>query len=232
MLANCSLLTLTTAGLPASLFTVGLIGGFTHCTGMCGPFVLAQSGTLKRISSIVLIPYHLGRMTTYVTLALLTNTILNLAFAASDLRFLIAAPMLAVAGVIFLVTAFPRLGMIFPWAHKIVIPIPYRMFSKASRALSKSSGILKQYGLGVLLGFMPCGLVLSALLAASSAPHAAQAVFAMAAFAVGTVPALIITAAGGNIFKKNFPRFSTYAFQGLIAVNGIWLIAIAVFLLK
>ncbi len=171
-------------------------------------------------------------MTTYVTLALLTNTILNLAFAASDLRFLITAPMLAAAGVIFLVTAFPRLAIVFPWAHKIIIPIPYRWFSNASSALAKSSAVLRQYGLGILLGFMPCGLVLSALLAASSTPHAAQAVLAMAAFTVGTVPALVITAAGGDILQKKFPRSSTYAFQGLMAVNGIWLIAIAVFLLK
>ena len=30
--------------LAASLFLVGLGGGFLHCAGMCGPFVLAQVG--------------------------------------------------------------------------------------------------------------------------------------------------------------------------------------------
>ncbi|MFN8928129.1 MAG: sulfite exporter TauE/SafE family protein, partial [Rhodospirillales bacterium] len=31
-------------GLPLTLLLAGLVGGATHCAGMCGPFVLAQVG--------------------------------------------------------------------------------------------------------------------------------------------------------------------------------------------
>src|SRR5262245_38327356 len=66
-------------GLPLALFLAGLVGSLTHCTLMCGPFVLAQvagrleagaaaGGELVRLAGAALVPYHLGRMTTYSVL--------------------------------------------------------------------------------------------------------------------------------------------------------------------
>ena len=220
----CSPFLTTVGGLSASLFMAGLVGGLTHCTGMCGPFVLAQTGALGKLSSAMLLPYHAGRMTTYVTLAVLTNTVLNLAFAASPLKALIAAPMLMLAGVVFLVSAFPKLLIIFPWAGNLRIHLPYSWISQGSKNLLINPGIMKRYALGVLLGFMPCGLVLSALLAAATANHVWQAGFAMAAFTAGTIPALVTVAAGGNTLKILFPNISKYAFRWVMALNGIWLI--------
>ncbi len=231
MIWDCSLFN-ASGGLIAALFLSGLVGGFTHCAGMCGPFVLAQTGALHRLSSVALLPYHAGRMTTYVALAVLTNTVVNLAFAASPLKTLIAAPMLTLAGVIFLITAFPRLGVLFPWAARLRISLPYKWVSAGTGSLLRDPGLLKRYSLGVLLGFMPCGLVLSALLAAGTAENAGHAALAMAAFTLGTVPALVMTAFGGNVFKAAFPRFSGYAIRGLMAFNGVWLIAMAAFLLR
>ena len=176
----------------------GLVGGFTHCAGMCGPFVIAQAGSLGKISSSLLLPYHLGRMTTYVGLATLTNTVINLAFAVSPLKAMIASPMLALAGVIFLVNAFPQLNQVFPWVSKVRISLPYGLISASSKNLLRNPGMVKRYALGVLLGF---------------------------------IPALALTAAGGNIFKSMFPRISEYAFKGIMAFNGVWLIAMAGFLL-
>ncbi|MCF8495563.1 MAG: sulfite exporter TauE/SafE family protein [Alphaproteobacteria bacterium] len=226
----CSPFLTTAGGLVGSLFLAGLIGGFTHCAGMCGPFVLAQTGTVRKLSSVALVPYHLGRMTTYVTLAVLTSTVLNLAFAASPLKSIIAAPMLAIAGVIFIVTALPRLAVIFPWALNLRIAMPYRWLTAGSKNLLNNPGTVKRFALGVLLGFMPCSLVLSALLAASTADHVGEAGLAMAAFSLGTIPALVMTAVGGNIFKTLFPRFSFYASRSLLVFNGLWLIAMAGFL--
>jgi sulfite exporter TauE/SafE len=220
----CSPFSTAGGGLGEALFLGGLVGGFTHCAGMCSPFVLAQTGSIRKLSSIMLLPYHAGRMTTYVTLAVLTNTVVNLAFVASPLKALIAAPMLMLAGVIFLVSAFPKLSVIFPWAVNLKISLPYNWIIRGSKNLLINPGILKRYVLGVLLGFMPCGLVLSALLAAATADHAWQAGLSMAAFASGTALALILVAAGGNTLKTLFPRASNYAFRGVMVFNGLWLI--------
>lgn len=232
MIGECGAYISGAGGLTGSLFLAGLVGGFSHCAGMCGPFVIAQTGHLQKTSSFSLIPYHLGRMTTYVAMAALANTVINLAFVASPLKALIAAPMLALAGVIFLVTGFPRLGLLFPWAGQLRISLPYKWISTGGARLMRNPGTIKRYLLGVLLGFMPCGLVLSALLAAATAGNVLYAAMAMSAFTMGTVPALMLTAFGGNAFRAFFPRFSNYAFRGLIAFNGVWLIVMAGFLLR
>ena len=68
-----------------SLISMGFFGGFSHCLGMCGPFVLTQISNnlsrtkiedfsgLKKLSKIALVPYHLGRITTYSLIGLICN---------------------------------------------------------------------------------------------------------------------------------------------------------------
>ncbi len=217
-------------GLIISLFLAGLFGGATHCAVMCSPFVLAQIGDnreVHKLRSNLLLPYHLGRMTTYVALAVLLSSIINLAFIYSDLKSLIAAPMLVAAGVIFIVSAFPRLSALFPWAVNIRFGVGYRLISKFSGRLMGSKNAFGRYGLGVLLGFMPCGLVVSALLASATAPSALGAGAAMAAFAAGTVPALVVVAFGGGIIKSKYPKHVGFVSKAAMLASGIWLFVLA-----
>lgn len=220
----------TAYALPVSLILVGLVGGFAHCTGMCGPFVLAQDSgdiSLGRMRSALLLPYHLGRMTTYTLMAVLVHSFINLAFVFSDLKALIAAPMLVLAATIFLVTAFPRLSAVFPWASHIRFSLPYRWIDGGMRALMKSPTHLHRFGLGLLLGFMPCGLVVSALLASATAPNVFQAALGMMAFSLGTVPALVLVALGGQAIKGRFPGFASRLSRGAMVISSLWLFALA-----
>lgn len=217
-------------GLLISLFLAGLVGGMTHCAGMCSPFVLAQVGSdvqLQKLGKALLLPYHLGRMTTYVALAVLVSSVVNLSFLFSGLKSLIAAPMLATAAVIFLISAFPRMSVIFPWAANLQVAVPYKFISNISSKLMSNPGVFKRYLLGGLLGFMPCGLVASALLASATAPNAIQAGLAMAAFTVGTMPALILVAFGGGALKYKYPEASLRMSQGAMVISSFWLFALA-----
>lgn len=81
--------------------------------------------------------------------------------------------------------------------------------------------------MGVLLGFMPCGLIVSALMAAATAPSAIEAGVAMAAFAAGTMPALIAVAFGGRALRTRFPRAMHHVTRGFMAVSALWLFLIA-----
>ena len=230
MFAQCLHVITTSYGLVFSLFLAGLVGGVTHCAGMCAPFVLAQTDrhtTIKKLHSSLLLPYHLGRMTTYVVLAILVNTVVNLAFILSDLKSLIAAPMLVLAGVVFLISAFPRLSILFPWATKIQMAAPYRLISRLSSTLITKPDILRRYSLGLLLGFMPCGLVLSALLASAAASTPLQAAAAMAAFTAGTMPSLVLVAFGGQALQYKYPHATTRLSQGAMVVSSLWLFALA-----
>src|ERR1700761_1222625 len=70
-------------GLLVGLFTAGAAGSVIHCGPMCGVFVLGQvservaqlpAGGLcewQRVRSGLLLPYHLGRLTTYAGLGAL-----------------------------------------------------------------------------------------------------------------------------------------------------------------
>ena len=219
-----------THGLGISLFLAGLVGGVTHCAGMCGPFVLAQTGqeqNIGRLRDALLLPYHAGRMTTYVVMAGVLGSVVNLAFMFSDLKVLIAAPMLMLAAVIFLVSAFPQFTALFPWVTRFKVSAPYAFISQISSKLMHDPGVFKRYGLGVLLGFMPCGLVISAVLAAATAPSALEAGAAMAAFALGTVPALVGVGLGGQALKARYPQASRRVSQGAMVISGLWLFALA-----
>lgn len=215
-------------GLAFSLFLAGLVGGATHCVGMCGPFVVVQAREGQKLCRASQLPYHLGRITTYTGMAVLISAIFSAAFLYWPVRSYIAVPLLVLAGSVFLVSAFPRLQAIFPWAANLKVSfLPERWLSKGLQALSGDAGILKQYGMGVLLGFMPCGLVMSALLASSAAPSPIGAAMAMAAFGLGTVPSLVMTAIGAQKLQSRFPSAMHNVTTGLMAWNAIWLFALA-----
>ena len=221
-------------GLVISLFLGGLAGGFTHCSAMCGPFVLAQSTghgaperTLARLSRSALLPYHLGRMTTYVFLAVIFHSVLNLALLFSSYKAVLTAPILMLAGVLFLISVFPALSRVFPWAGTIRLGLPFGFISKHSAAFMTEPGVFKRYMLGIMLGFMPCGMVVAALMAASTAPSVLQASLAMGAFALGTMPALVLVALGGRSLQTRFPKAAGTIKQSAMAVSALWLFALA-----
>ncbi len=222
-------------GLVISMFLAGLVGGVTHCVGMCSPFVLAQLDNngivdktkIKRLRSSLLLPYHMGRLTTYIIMALLLSSIINLAFIYSDLRALVAAPMLVLAAIIFLVSAFPKLATLFPWAANIKVSFFYKFISNIYYKFNDNNSVVSRYFLGVLLGFIPCGLVVSALLASASAPDILQTGLSMAAFAIGTMPALFIVALGGQTVKNKYPKTMIYISKTAMVLSSLWLFILA-----
>lgn len=222
-------------GLITSLFLGGVAGGFTHCAGMCAPFVLAQGGAenhsnggvLSRLSSSALLPYHLGRMTTYVVMAALFYSVLNLVYLFSGIKAILSALILMLAGTLFLISVFPALAKVFPWAARLQLPISFQVIGKMVQPFLNNPGIFKRYVLGVMLGFMPCGLVIAAIMASSSASSLAQATLSMAAFTLGTMPALILVSFGGQGLILKFPKFKTYLRQGAMAISAAWLFVLA-----
>lgn len=218
-------------GLYGSLLIAGIVGGFTHCVAMCGPFVLSQAGHMTKLSAKALLPYHAGRITTYTVLAILLSSVLNTAFLFLPIRSFVVAPVLMVAGIIFIVTAFPSLTQIFPWTSRINTGVPYQLISKGFESLSRRNIPAKGYLMGVLLGFMPCGLIVSALMAAATAETVTGSALAMIMFGAGTMPALMTVAYGGGFLQDRYPNGMRRVTQVMMLWSGLWLFAIAGFLL-
>lgn len=189
-----------------TLFLLYLSSGFTigfgHCIGMCGPIAVSLSLNLKDKS--ILFPhllYHLGRITTY--------SILGAVVAAAGSLTMITANIDAIQKGVMIFTG--ALIMIMGLAMAGWMPLgkffgdhssPGGFISKGFGKLINKQSPLVYLPLGLLLGLLPCGPVYTALLGAARAGMDAgpthQGVLTgmglMAAFGLGTVPALFLVA--------------------------------------
>lgn len=205
-------------GLVGALALVGLIGGALHCTPMCGPFVLAQgahrgaarNSRLGRIAAAIVLPYHLGRVTTYAALGALSGGAGGALVAFSGFRWL-AAALLLVAASLLIAQAMKSLGAPLPAPPRLAVALNRlaapvtRRIGRANKKFSNAPASLRGYALGVLLGFLPCGLLYGALFAAASSGSLLAGAAIMAAFAAGTAPALGVLAATGHAAARRWP---------------------------
>lgn len=200
------------------LFLAGLLGGVSHCAGMCGPFVLAQIaadgptltraglGEGQRFLRALLLPYHLGRFTTYVGLGALAGAIAGLAALLSGYRW-IPALLLGLAALAFLsqgVVAGLRWAGVDAGNAHLPNPLAAPLVRLARPLLARPEG-WRGYLLGVALGFLPCGLLWGAIGAAAGSGGAWRGAVGMAAFALGTVPSLVAVGHVGVFFRRRAP---------------------------
>ena len=228
-----------------SLISLGFFGGFTHCVGMCGPFVLTQVSNrlqktslesfseFQRVKNLALLPYHLGRISTYALIgffcSLLTKNIQE--FVGFKI---FSAAFLLLAAVIFLNLFFDgKLQLLGKIPRKIGLRFKSKFlesaasfFSKKISSLFQNPQGLKGYFLGVILGFIPCGLLYAAFLIAGAIAHPILAAIGMIFFGLSTFPSLFLTACGGSVFSK-VPEFKFIA-KAVILLNVVTLILMAV----
>ncbi len=218
------------ASLPLALFLAGLAGGAMHCVGMCGPFVLGQVmatadaapmsgyGEWRRLSGAALVPYHLGRATTYSLLGAIAGSATAL-FAATTGFAWASSLLLAVAALLLIAQAAGlAVGRTTPWSSTL---------SRLAAPLSGSRHPAGRYGLGVLLGFLPCGLLYAALAAAAGTGSAAQGALAMAGFALGTVPALVAVGWGGLLLRRRLRETGRWIAAPVLLANAALMLVLA-----
>src|SRR3989338_1047493 len=210
-----------------SLINLGFFGGFSHCTGMCGPFVLTQVSNrlenikiaefsqFKKLQNFALLPYHFGRITTYAIIgffcSFLAQNLKNIAFFNNLSGFL-----LIFAAIFFLQKFFEKKFLRFS-IKAVKINYEFRFL----RNLFKNPQGLKGYALGLVLGFIPCGLLYGAFALAASISNSFLAALSMFLFGIATIPSLFLTAAGGYFFFKiNNSNFNLVA-HIIILINAI-----------
>jgi len=185
-----------------AFFTTGLFVGFGHCIGMCGPIVVSFSLNLKpkKVMASNLL-YHLGRISTYVVLGGImgaTGTFTRITTGIGGIQ----KGVMIFAGLVIIVMGLGMSGWI-PMGR--IFGDYYRPQGIISRSFRKLSGIQSTAAflpLGLLLGLLPCGPVYTALISAARLGMEIQNSFKallagmglMAAFGIGTVPALLVVA--------------------------------------
>ena len=193
---------LSTETLYLLYLSTGFTVGFGHCIGMCGPIMVTFSLNLKEKS--ILVPqlfYHLGRITTYALLGGIVAAVGSLTIVVANIESVQKGVMIF-AGAIVILMGLAMAGW-FPFGkifgdHSNTSGWITQSFGK----LLKVKSTLVYLPLGLLLGLLPCGPVYTALIGAARTGMEAntlyQGIFAgmglMAAFGIGTVPALFLVA--------------------------------------
>lgn len=221
-------------GLAATLFMGALVGSISHCAGMCGPFVLAQASHFKvpqgttpqKFYRLLLLPYHAGRMTTYTLLGIIATALTSPLLHHPAFKML-SSLLLVAAGILFLASAFSQLFPTKYFQFKFSLcGAPHWIMERINRILPSQS-LAAGYVLGVLLGFLPCGLVYAAAIAASATGNVAEAAVGMVAFAAGTVPMLTVIALGGKLLVNRNYVWVKPVSAVLMVLNSIALFAMA-----
>ena len=236
LLWHCQVAIENNGSILLSLFLAGLIGSPSHCIGMCGPFVMAQVGStssghnptlFERVKGAALLPYHFGRISTYTLLGILGASLSQL-LVGSPVQRGVAVALLTVAGLLFIVSALPELKSYLglKGGSRVGVQVG-KMVGAAARPFFAKPTAGHRYLLGTLLGFLPCGLVIAAVMAVSSTGEPVTAALGMAAFGLGTIPALFLIGTGTQFALKRWPEKVQGIAAGVMAINGVSLMMLA-----
>ncbi|NTU58069.1 MAG: sulfite exporter TauE/SafE family protein [Chlorobiaceae bacterium] len=215
-----------------AMLMAGLAGGFGHCIGMCGPVVASYSLGENRQGVLHHLLYNLGRIMTYTFLGALvglTGSFLGIATSIAPVQ----KAVMALTGVAVVLMGMATADWL-PFGRSIAGCAPVLPTIRKTLSLFRGPRSIGSYfPMGVVLGFLPCGLTYTALLAAARAAMDGHDRFSgmmqggimLFLFGLGTTPALLFvgTLAGGMGEKS---RTWLYRLASLIMIGtGIWFIA-------
>lgn len=171
------------------LYTALLLGIISslHCVGMCGPIamMLPVDRTNPSRKALQILVYHLGRLTAYGLLGLVFGLLgrgFYLAGMQQHLSITVGVLMIVVAVVPEKVLA--RYNFSKP-VYKVIAAIKSHLGQQFKR---KSVDAL--FTIGLLNGFLPCGMVYAALFGALAMPNLMSSMSYMFLYGIGTVPLL------------------------------------------
>jgi sulfite exporter TauE/SafE len=167
-----------------SALIFGLISSL-HCIGMCGPIAMMlpvdRSNPTKKVIQIML--YQIGRLSAYASLGLIFG-ILGKGFYMAGIQQHIS---IIVGILMILIVLIPeRLFMKYNFSKPV-----YKLLSNVKTSLGnqfkrKSPDAL--FTIGLLNGFLPCGLVYAALFGAIAMQNVTLGVTYMLLYGLGTIP--------------------------------------------
>jgi sulfite exporter TauE/SafE len=201
--------------------TGGLTGGFGHCIGMCGPLAGSLSIGMDKTGDregnrnppllTGLILYNTGRVTTYVILGFVMGVAGSFARLAAAMAGYQNAVLL-VAGLVMILMGMDilgtfRLGNLIERHGGTVLGLASRL--RRSAWFRPPLGLLPA---GLVLGFLPCGLSYTFLIAAAGRGSGIEGGLIMLFFGLGTVPAMLLAGLAGHLLSVTS--------RGLIARTG------------
>jgi hypothetical protein len=211
-----------------SAFAVGLLGS-GHCLGMCGGITTLLTSAIQQPNGKhyhYLWLYHLGRILSYSVIGFIV------AYTAAMTTKNIGLPLgyLRLLSALFIILLGLYIGQWYLGLTKIekIGQKFWQLISPLSKKVMPVNSVAKAFGLGVLWGWLPCGLVYSMLTWAIASNNAWQGAGIMASFGLGTLPSLLLAAIG---VTKSKQLLANILFKQIIAslliVYGIYSFTVA-----
>ena len=200
-----------------ALFLVGLLGG-THCVGMCGGIVGALSmGAPARWS--MLLSYNAGRIISYSAAGAIAGA---LGAASLGLEGQVPARLILYffANLMLVALGFYLLGVTRALAFtERVGQNLWRVLQPLTKRFLPARTMSQAFPLGLLWGWLPCGLVYSALASSLSAGSAGRGALMMLAFGLGTLPNLLLAGIVLARLNEFVRRPAVRMFSGLLVLS-------------
>ena len=183
-----------------SAFIFGLISSF-HCIGMCGPIAMMlpvdRNNEAKKVTQII--TYHIGKLTAYGILGLIFGLLgrsFYLAGMQQQLYIIVGILMIMVAVIPEKVFA----------KYNFSKPV-YRVITKVKSSLGqqfKNKSYKSLFTIGLLNGFLPCGMVYVALFGAIAMQNVTLGIGYMLLFGLGTIPMMVAVVYASGLISFSF----------------------------
>jgi sulfite exporter TauE/SafE len=208
----------------------GLLGS-AHCLGMCagisGLFAVNASVSSLRNDVPFALTYNVGRVISYAVLGIIVASFGGVIVKASPG---LAVGIRLLSGIVIILVG---LKVAFDLrALNAIERMGAKLWSRiapAAKGLVPVTNLRRALGLGLLWGWLPCGLVYSVLLIAATSAQPIHGAFIMVVFGLGTLPAMLLTGLGAARVSTFMRRRDTRLGMGLLIVAlGVLTIAMPV----
>lgn len=209
-----------------SAFIIGIVGG-VHCIGMCGGIVTALSfatapdavaaAATKKL--FIHLSYNLGRISSYAVMGALfgwlgqLSTQLVFAHQAQVILKIIAGVFMLLLGLYLCnwwrgLTYIEKLGGYW-----------WRLLEPFARRLIPIRSPAQGFAVGLVWGWLPCGLVYSVLVWSLSSGGAVAGASLMLAFGLGTLPNLLLMGLAAGSLQRFFHRQYIKTIAGVLVMG-------------
>ena len=181
-------------------FIFGLISSL-HCVGMCGPIAMMlpvdRNNEVKRVLQIL--TYHFGKLMAYGSLGLLFG-ILGKGFFLAGMQQQLS---IIVGVIMILIAVIPEKQFAKYNFSKPIFTIISNVKSSLGQQFKKKT-LSSFFTIGLLNGYLPCGMVYVALFGALAMNSIKLGILYMILFGIGTIPLMSLVTYVSNIFSISF----------------------------
>ncbi|SDL99061.1 hypothetical protein SAMN05192555_108129 [Franzmannia pantelleriensis] len=210
----------------AAAFVFGLLGG-AHCIGMCGGIMSALTFAVPpsmrhpaRLTGLLL-GYNLGRIASYMVAGALVaglGTLIGGLAGGVRLVFQVLAAIMLILMALYIANWWKGLLAVERLGRRL-----WRHIEPYGRRLMPVVKIPQAVALGAVWGWLPCGLVYSMLAWSLTLASPLQGAALMAAFGLGTLPAVLSTGFAAHSLARLIRHSATRALAALsIIAFALW----------